>query len=305
MKEKSRYKTAQNWLIFWTLFIGIGAVAGAWGMLADPSGVAMGMDKMLPYFQKLPFADVLFRDLTFSGYALLVVNGLTNLTAAVLLFLKKPAGVVMGAVFGITLMLWICIQFYMFPLNFMSTIYFFFGLGQAISGYAAWVFRQQESFSVCEQDYPHIGTNPKRLVVYFSRMGYTQKLALEEAERTGAVVCRIHATERTEGSLGFLWSGRFGMHRWAMPIEAIPVDLSSFDHVTICSAIWVFSLSAPIRTFCREAHGQIRKASLITDHFTKGSYLNTRAEAESLLGITLDEYHSYICRFGRIWKKTI
>ncbi|MFR5889962.1 MAG: hypothetical protein ACLUFM_03165, partial [Lachnospiraceae bacterium] len=81
------------------------------------------MDAMLPYFQVLPFADVLFTDLTFSGIALLVVNGLTNLTAAALLFAKKKSGVILGGVFGITLMLWICIQFYMFPPNFMSSIY--------------------------------------------------------------------------------------------------------------------------------------------------------------------------------------
>ena len=65
-------------------------------MLLDPSGRALGMDAMLPYFQVLPFADVLFRDLTFSGWALLIVNGLSNLTAACLLLAKKKAGVVLG-----------------------------------------------------------------------------------------------------------------------------------------------------------------------------------------------------------------
>lgn len=84
-------------------------------MLLDPSGRALGMDAMLPYFQVLPFADVLFRDLTFSGWALLIVNGLTNLTAAGLLLAEKRAGVTLGGLFGVTLMLWICIQFYMFP----------------------------------------------------------------------------------------------------------------------------------------------------------------------------------------------
>lgn len=39
--------------------------------------------------------------------ALLIVNGLTNLTAAGLLLAKKPAGVVLGGVFSVTLMLWI------------------------------------------------------------------------------------------------------------------------------------------------------------------------------------------------------
>ena len=107
-------------------------------MIIDPGGKAMGMDAMLPFFQKLPFADVLFRDFLFFGFALLIVNGQTNLTAAGLLFRNKKAGVILGGIFGITLMLWICIQFYMFPLNFMSTAFFVFGACQAITGYAAW-----------------------------------------------------------------------------------------------------------------------------------------------------------------------
>ena len=133
-----RYDTARRWLIFWTLFIGVGAVAGGLSMILDPSGKTLRMDGMLPYFQVLPFAKTLFQDFLFSGFALLIVNGLTNLTAAVLLLKRKRLGVILGGVFGVTLMLWICIQFYMFPLNFMSTAYFIFGLCQALTGYIAW-----------------------------------------------------------------------------------------------------------------------------------------------------------------------
>ena len=133
-----RYDTARRWLIFWTLFIGVGAVAGGLSMILDPSGKTLRMDGMLPYFQVLPFAKTLFQDFLFSGFALLIVNGLTNLTAAVLLLRRKKLGVILGGVFGVTLMLWICIQFYMFELNFMSTAYFIFGLCQALTGYIAW-----------------------------------------------------------------------------------------------------------------------------------------------------------------------
>ena len=133
-----RYDTARRWLIFWTLFIGVGAVAGGLSMILDPSGKTLHMDGMLPYFQVLPFAKTLFQDFLFSGFALLIVNGLTNLTAAVLLLRRKKLGVILGGVFGVTLMLWICIQFYMFPLNFMSAAYFIFGLCQALTGYIAW-----------------------------------------------------------------------------------------------------------------------------------------------------------------------
>ncbi len=296
---KSRYKITRRWLIFWTLFIGIGAVAGSIGMLADTSGKAMGMDAMLPYFQVLPFADILFKNFLFSGIALLIVNGLTNLTAAFLLFMKKKSGIVIGGLFGVTLMLWICIQFYMFPLNLMSTIYFVFGLCQAITGYAAWVFYKQENFSVHISDYPNIGKNSKRLVVFFSRMGYVKKQAYESANLTGADVYEIKSTERTEGTPGFWWCGRFGMHRWSMPIASININLTSYDHVTICTPVWVFSLASPVREFCRQASGKIKEADYILVHHTKGQYENVAKEMDNILGINRTAKISVQCKTGK------
>ncbi len=294
----SRYEPTRRALLFWTLFIGMGAVGGALMMLLDPSGRTMGMDAMLPYFQVLPFADVVFQDLRFSGWALLIVNGLTNLTAAGLLMAKKPAGVVLGGVFGVTLMLWICIQFYMFPPNFMSTSYFIFGLIQAATGYMAWVFRKQEAFRADRADYPRIGTEPRRLVVFFSRMGYVRKKAYEEAERTGAAVYEIRAAERTEGTLGFWWCGRYGMHRWAMPIQPVDIDLTAFDHVTICAPIWVFALAAPVRSFCAQAAGRIREADYILVHHQNSDYANAAEEMDALLGIRHTGLRSIRCRKG-------
>lgn len=296
---KSRCNTARKFLIFWTLFIGIGAVGGAAMMLADTSGRLMGMDAMLPYFQKLPFAEYVFRDFLFSGIALLIVNGITNLTAAVLLLMKKKSGIILGGIFGITLMLWICIQFYMFPPNFMSTIYFIFGFLQAATGYAAWVFYSQESFSVDEKIYQNIGTNSNRLVVYFSRMGYVKAKAFEEANRTGADIYEIKSTELTEGTKGFWWCGRYGMHRWEMPIEPIGVDLSAYDHITVCSPIWVFNMSAPMRSFCKQASGKIKEADYILVHHNKTDYKSAADEMDSLLGIKRTGLKSFCCRGGK------
>ncbi|MCI6291405.1 MAG: hypothetical protein SOW23_08235 [Eubacteriales bacterium] len=295
---KSRFAPARKALIFWTLFIGLGAVGGAACMLADPSGRSVGMSGMLPYFQVLPFADVLFQDLFFSGIALLLVNGITNLTAAALLFRKKPAGAMLGGVFGITLMLWILIQFYMFPLNFMSTLYFIFGFCQAATGYAAWVFQRQEAFQARPLPPLPLVEHPRRLVVYFSRMGYVKKLAYEIAEKTGAAVYEIRSTERTEGTLGFWWCGRFGMHRWDMPIRPIDVDLSAFEHVTLCAPIWVFALAAPVRAFCRQAAGQIREADYLLVHHTSGRYESAAREMDRLLGLKHTALRSVQCKVG-------
>ena len=296
---KSRYQTARRILIFWTLFIGISAVAGAAAMLLDPSGKSMGMDAMLPYFQVLPFANRVFQDFVFSGWALLIVNGLTNLTAAGLLLAKKTSGDVLGGIFGVTLMLWILIQFVIFPFNFMSTAYFLFGLAQALTGYAAWVFRQQESFRADRADYPNIGTNPRRVVVFFSRMGYARKLAYEEANRTGAAVYEVRSTERTAGTLGFWWCGRYGMHRWAMPIERISIDLTAYEHVTICTPIWVFALAAPMRAFCRQSAGKIQSADYILVHHQNARYESVADELDAILGITRTSLRSIRCRMGR------
>lgn len=302
-KTYSRYRPARRALLFWTIFIGIGAVAGSSAMLIDPSGGLMGMDAMLPYFQKLPFAEIVFQDFVFSGISLLIVNGVSNLTAAGLLIANKRIGAVLGGVFGITLMLWICIQFYMFPLNFMSTAYFIFGFIQAITGYMTVVFYDQEHFTVSESDYPNIGSDPTKLVVYFSRMGYTKKRALEAADRTGAEIYEVRAAERTSGTLGFWWCGRYGMHRWAMPIENIGVQLEKYDHVTVCSPVWVFNLCAPMREFCKKASGRIRSADYILVHHQKSLYANAADEMDRLLGLKDTPAVSVCCREGRYLKQ--
>ena len=285
-------------LIFWTLFIGIGAVAGAAGMLVDPTGKSMGMDAMFPFFKVMPFADVLFNDFVFSGISLLIVNGLSNLTAAVFLFKKKKLGVVLGGIFGITLMLWIGIQFYMFPFNFMSTAYFVFGLLQAATGYAALVFLKQETFSINTEDYPKIGTGKDTLVVYFSRMGYVKKLAFEAADRLCADIYEVRSTEKTDGTAGFWWCGRYGMHRWDMPIESVKIDFEKYKKVVICTPIWVFSLCAPMRSFCKAAAGKIKSADYIIVHHTGGKYLSAAEEMDEILGIKHEEFKTVRCRKG-------
>ena len=299
MSKKSRLCVARNCLIFWTLFIGIGAVAGAMAMLIDPSGKSVGMDKMLPYFKKLPFSDVLFTNLTFSGIALLIVNGITNLISAFLLFKKKTAGIIAGGIFGITLMLWICIQFYMFPFNFMSTAYFIFGLCQAVTGYVAWVGFKQGQFSFNESDYNFIGVNSQNLVVFFSRSGYCKKIAYEQANLSGADILEVKTTEKISGTSGFWWCGRFGLTRMSMPIKEIDVDLSKCNQVTIVSPIWVFSLCAPIREFCKKAKGKIKNVNYVLVHFTNGKYQKVAKLMDELLSAEHTSLKNIRCRMGK------
>lgn len=303
---RSRYQVTRKWLIFWCMFIGIGAVAGSAAMIAVPDGSVLGMSGMLPYFQVLPFADILFQNLLFAGIALLIVNGITNLTAAALLLSGKKAGIILGGVFGVTLMLWICIQFYMFPANFMSITYFIFGLLQAVTGFAAYVFFRQEAFAQTEQErLQKQNTEDLRtelsdtLIVYFSRMGYVRHYAYELKQKYNADIYEVKSTERTEGTLGFWWCGRFGMHRWQMPIEPISVDLEKYDKVIICTPIWVFGLSAPMRSFCVQASGKIKNTEYVLVHFQKSRYGNVCGEMDELLGSRHQKACSICARQGK------
>lgn len=295
-----RYNKTRKALIFWCLFIGIGAVCGATGMLVDPTGKAMKMDTLIPYFQVLPFSSILFQNYIFPGISLLIVNGITNIIASILLFKKRKLGIVLGGVFGVTLMLWITIQFVIFPMNFMSTIYFIFGLIQALTGYMCYVFYKQESFSIDESQYKNIEKNNKEIVVYFSRMGYTKKVAFEIANKSGAEIVEIKTKERTQGTLGFWWCGRFGMHAWSMPIENINKDFAQYEKVTICTPIWVFGISAPIREFCKQNSGKIKKVDYVFVHYMNARFTRLADEMDKLLKIKRIEFKTICSRIGKI-----
>ena len=295
-----RYIIARKLLIFWTLFIGIGAIGGALCMLCDPSGKSVGMDAMLPYFQVLPWADVLFQNLTFSGIMLLIVNGLTNILAATLLFLKKKSGIILGMIFGITLMMWIIIQFVVFPLNFMSTIYFIFGFLQFLTGVVGLIGWEQSKFKFDKNEYKNIGKNNKKLVVFFSRTGYTKKLAYTIADNQGAEILEIKTTEKISGNLGFWWCGRYGMHRWGMNLVDFELEPNKYEEITICSPIWVFDICSPIREFCKMYNGKLNNVNYVLTHFMNSKFNNIAEKMDNILGVKHKSFISYRCRYGKL-----
>lgn len=84
----SRFGIACKLLLFWCLFVGVDVLWGGTAMPLKPDGSILHMQAMLPYFVKLQLADILFQDDVFPGIALICVNGITNITAALLLFQK-------------------------------------------------------------------------------------------------------------------------------------------------------------------------------------------------------------------------
>ena len=131
-------------------------------------------------------------------------------------------------------------------------------------------------------------------------MNYTKKIAYEVANQTRASIYEIKSTENTKGTSGFWWCGRYGLRHLSMPIEEITIDLTSYDHVTICSPIWVLQLSSPIRTFCQKARGKIKKADYILVHCTNHKYGNAVKEMDELLDIKHENFTSISCKIGKV-----
>ncbi|MGN0906437.1 MAG: flavodoxin family protein [Bullifex sp.] len=294
---KSRWRITAKAVLFWDLFIGLGALWGASLMELAPDGHLLHMEAMIPYFQVLPLAEYLYQDYVFPGIALFLINGVPNLIASYLLIRKKKSGIVLSMACGLLLNAWIVIQLVIFPSNFLSNSYFAFSFVQFFTAYAALVFYSQEHNNIDRESYKNTGSDKSKAVVYFSRLGTTERIAYEEADRTGAVIIRLESTERTEGTLGFWWCGRFAMHRWPMPIKH--VDASSFDEVTICTPIWVFHIAAPVRQFCLENRGKIKRVNYILTHFQPVGYKGALKEMDKLLDMKHSAAASYGTRLGK------
>ena len=91
-----RAKVFKILILILTAFIGIGAYVGGICMEIKPDGRLLHMEAMLPYFKVLPFSDILFQDYIFSGIALIIVNGISNTIAFILILLNKKTGYVLG-----------------------------------------------------------------------------------------------------------------------------------------------------------------------------------------------------------------
>ena len=84
---------------------------------------------------KMPWPDVFFKDSIPSGFALLLVNGITQLVAACLLFKKRRLAPYAILVCGIILMLWIVLEWYVWGFVALSNIFFVLGLIETIAAF--------------------------------------------------------------------------------------------------------------------------------------------------------------------------
>jgi hypothetical protein len=120
-------KAARGFLIVVSILNGVaGLVCGAL-FVAAPDGRVVQAGALLPVIQGLPLASVLFQDFLWIGVAMLLVLGLPNSLAAVMLLRKSESQYVATLVAGVLLVLWCGFEL-MFMLNVPAAGYFVVGL---------------------------------------------------------------------------------------------------------------------------------------------------------------------------------
>ena len=96
---------------------------------------------------------------------------------------------------------------------------------------------------------------PEALVVYFSRTGYTRKIAEELAGRCNADLEAVEDVRPRSGLFGYLRSGREAYRKELIEIRPTVRDPSAYDVVILGTPVWAGHVSSPIRAYLA-AHGR-------------------------------------------------
>ena len=114
------------------VFIGIGGVAGGFGLVTEPSGANLGFQVDL--LSKSPFSDYLI-----PGLVLLLINGIGSLAGGVLSFLRYRYASLCAIALGAFLMIWIVAQVWWIGLTiWLQPLFFGLGLVELVLGLLLW-----------------------------------------------------------------------------------------------------------------------------------------------------------------------
>jgi flavodoxin len=118
------------------------------------------------------------------------------------------------------------------------------------------------------------------LVVYFSRTGYTRKIAEEIAARCGADLEAIEDVRARTRIFGYLRSAREAYKKLPVEIRQAAKNPSDYDLVILGTPVWAGNVSSPMRAYLT-AHGdELKRVAVFCTQGRSGAerVLNDMAE---------------------------
>lgn len=121
----------------------------------------------------------------------------------------------------------------------------------------------------------------KTLVIYYSRTGYTKKVAETIADLLDCHKEELVDTQDRSGPIGFVRSGRQALRKDMTVLKDIKKEVSSYDLVIIGTPVWVLTMSTPVRTFLHDNYDQIKNVAFFCTYGGMGAN-RTFADMEEL-----------------------
>jgi hypothetical protein len=120
-------RAARGFLIVVSILNAIAGLVCGVLFIAGPDGRLMQAGALLPVIQGLPLASVFFQDFVWIGVAMLLVLGVPNTIAAVMLLRKRENQYLVTLACGTLLLLWCGFEL-IFMVNALAVVYFVIGL---------------------------------------------------------------------------------------------------------------------------------------------------------------------------------
>lgn len=102
----------------------------------------------------------------------------------------------------------------------------------------------------------------KTLVVYYSRTGTTQSLAIDLATRLGADVEKLVDTVDRSGIAGFLRAGRDALKKKETKLAQLRYRPEDYELVLLLTPMWAGSMPPATRTYVHEQQGRFKELAL-------------------------------------------
>jgi len=125
-------RAARGLLIVVSILNGVAGLVCGVLFIAGPDGHFLQAAALLPVVQELPLASVFFQDFVWIGVAMLLVLGVPNSIAAVMLLRKSENQYLATLAAGVLLVLWCGFEL-IFMFNAMAVSYFVVGLISILS----------------------------------------------------------------------------------------------------------------------------------------------------------------------------
>ena len=99
------------------------------------------------------------------------------------------------------------------------------------------------------------------LVVFYSRTGWTEKVAVRLAQQLNCGLDQVVDTKDRSKLLGYLKAGRDAMFKEMTTIAPVKSEPKFYDLIIVGTPIWAFTVPPPIRTYLRDKKIQLKRVA--------------------------------------------